>query len=301
MHLIARLESVGAAHPPKWLSSNVMYLTLMGSHAYGCATDESDFDIYGFCVPPKDVVFPHLAGAIHGFGRQVQEFRQFQGEHLKDPDAAGGKGREYDVSVYSIVRYFQLVMEGNPNMLDSLFTPRNCVLHSTSISEMVRERRKLFLSKKCWHTFRGYAFAQLGKMGSKSPKPDGKRAAIREKYGWDVKFGSHLVRLIQEVEQILSLGDIDLQRDRKMLTDIRNGNWTEQQVRDWFTDREKLLERLYHESNAVPHEPDEAAIKSLLLECLEHHYGSLEKTIVTEGKSDQAVREIKAIIERLGV
>lgn len=299
MNLIQRLESIGVAKPPKWLGDNTVYLTLMGSQAYGCATEDSDFDVYGFAMPPKTLVFPHLAGEIPGFGRQLKRFEQFSGEHLMDPDAAGGKGREYDVSIYSIVRYFQLVMEGNPNMVDSIFTHRTCVLHSTAIAEMVREKRKLFLSKKCWHTFRGYAFAQLGKMSSKNPV--GKRVAIREKYGYDVKFASHLVRLIQEVEQILAEGDIDLQRDRKMLTDIRNGNWTEQQVRDWFMQREPLLEKLYHESNAVPYEPDEPAIKALLLECLEHHYGSLEKAIVVEGRSDQALRDIKSIIERAGI
>lgn len=300
MHLLARLESIGAAKPPKWLVSNTMYLTWMGSHAYGCANDESDYDVYGFCIPTKEMIFPHLAGEIPGFGRQAKRFEQYQEVHLKDPDANAGKGREYDLSVYSIVRYFQLVIEGNPNMVDSLFTPSNCVHHSTAISEMVRENRKLFLSKKCWHTFRGYAFSQLHKMSTKDPQAGSKRLLLREKYGYDVKFGSHLVRLIQEVEQILSEGDIDLQRDREMLKDIRRGNWTEQQVRDWFAKREPELEKLYLESKAVPHGPDEGAIKQLLLNCLEHHYGSLEKAVVIEGRLEQALKDIRASLDKIG-
>lgn len=301
MHLIQRLESIGSAHPPRWLADNTMYLTLMGSHAYGCATEESDVDVYGFAVPPKEIIFPHLAGEIPGFGHQLKRFDQYQEEHLKDPDARAGKGEEYDVSIYGIVRYFQLVMEGNPNMVDSLFTPTNCVIHSTAVSELVRENRKLFLSKKCWHTFKGYAFAQLHKMSSKTPDPGGKRIKLREKFGFDVKFGMHLVRLIQEVEQILSIGDIDLQRDKEMLKDIRRGNWTEQQVRDWFMEREKSLEKLYHESKAVPHQPNEGAIKQLLLSCLEHHYGSLEKAVVVTGKAERALADIRGILERVGI
>lgn len=297
MHILERLEKAGAAKPPKWLVANTCYLTLMGSHAYGCNTDESDLDVYGFAVPPKELVFPHLAGEVPGFGRQVKRFDQYQEGHLADE----ASGREVDLSVYGIVRYFHLVMEGNPNMVDSLFTHRTCVLHSTRMAEMVRDRRRLFLSKKCWHTFRGYSFAQLQKMSSKTPEAGSKRAASVEKFGYDVKFAVHLVRLVGEVAQILADGDIDLMRDREMLKDIRRGNWTERQVRDWFAAREPVLERLYHESAAVPHAPDEDAIKTLLLECLEEHYGTLQHCVVTEHRAVQALRDVRAALDRAGV
>lgn len=39
-----------------------MYETIMGSVAYGVNTDTSDFDTVGFCIPNKDIVFPHLRG-----------------------------------------------------------------------------------------------------------------------------------------------------------------------------------------------------------------------------------------------
>jgi predicted nucleotidyltransferase len=296
-HLIAKLEEKGLVHPPKWLSANVAYLTFMGSHAYGCETEESDYDVYGFCIPTKAVLFPHLAGEIPGFGTQLKRFSQFQAEHVRVPEW----DREYDISCYSIVRYFQLVMDGNPNMVDSLFTPANCVIRSSRIAELVRENRKLFLSKKCWHTFRGYAFAQLHKMSTKEPQPNSKRQALREKFGYDVKFAAHLVRLINEVEQILAEGDIDLQRDREMLKDIRRGNWREGQVREWFAAKEPELEKLYHTSTAIPHKPDETAIKALLLQCLEEHYGSLKDCVVSEDRVTQALRNIKAICEEAGV
>jgi predicted nucleotidyltransferase len=293
-HILERLAQAGVAHPPKWLIPNTVYLTLMGSHAYGCQTDESDLDVYGFAVPLKEDVFPHLAGHIQGFGRQIKRFDQYQESHLADET-----GREVDITIYGIVRWFQLVMEANPNMVDSLFTHRTCVLHSTAIAEMVRGRRKLFLSKKLWHTCRGYSYAQLQKMSSKTPQPGSKRAASVEQHGYDVKYAVHLVRLILQLEQALQEGDIDLMRDREMLKDIRRGNWTEKQVRDWFSAREPLLEKLYHESTAVPYAPDEDAIKTLLLECLEHHYGSLQNCVVSEHKAVQALREIRAVTERV--
>jgi predicted nucleotidyltransferase len=159
--LLQELEDRKLIHPPQWLSNNTMYLCVMGSIAYGCDTDASDFDVYGFAVPPKDVVFPHLAGYIQGFGKEPKPFNQWTQTHILDVDALGGHGRDYDFSVYSIVRYFHLCMDNNPNMVDSLFVPQDCVLHATAVGGMVREKREIFLSKKAWHTFKGYAYSQL--------------------------------------------------------------------------------------------------------------------------------------------
>ena len=69
--IVRHLAERDLIHPPRWLSPNICYETVMGSQAYGVSTDSSDFDVYGFCVPPKSLVFPHLAGEIPGFGRQV--------------------------------------------------------------------------------------------------------------------------------------------------------------------------------------------------------------------------------------
>lgn len=73
---------------PSWLSYNCMYLTRMGSVAYGCAGESSDWDMYGFCIPPKDLVFPHLKGEIPGFGTQLKRFNQWQ-QHRVCPDVEG--------------------------------------------------------------------------------------------------------------------------------------------------------------------------------------------------------------------
>jgi predicted nucleotidyltransferase len=128
---IQELEKRKLIKPPRWLATNVMYETIMGSKAYNVSSDSSDMDIYGFCIPTKELVFPHLAGEIMGFGKQKERFDQFQQHHIFDDDALGGDGREYDVQIFSIVKYFQLAMENNPNLIDSLFTPQNCVLHGS--------------------------------------------------------------------------------------------------------------------------------------------------------------------------
>lgn len=71
--LLHDLEAKKLISPPKWLSNNCMYLSIIGSHAYGVAdtSDKSklpDYDVYGWTVPPKDMLFPHLSGHIQGLG-----------------------------------------------------------------------------------------------------------------------------------------------------------------------------------------------------------------------------------------
>jgi hypothetical protein len=70
-----------------------------------------------------------LDGEIPGFDQPKERFVQFQQAHIQDASADGDKGIEYDLTIYSIVRYVHLCMQCNPNMIDSLFTPRKCVLH----------------------------------------------------------------------------------------------------------------------------------------------------------------------------
>lgn len=283
--IIKKLSKLGLAHPPKFLPDNIHYETMMGSVAYGVSSDTSDVDVYGFCIPPKDDVFPHLRGEILGFGRQKHRFEQYQEHHVKHTN-----GTEYDLNNYSIVKYFQLVMENNPNMVDSLYTPVNCILHITGIGQMVRDHRDMFLHKGAYHKFRGYAFSQIAKIRNRERR-EGKRKELIEEFGYDVKFAYHTVRLLDEAEQILETGTLDLQRSRKVLKAVRSGAWTQEQVLEYFDKKERYLEELYH-SSSLPHSPDEDAIKSLLLNCLEAHYGSLDNVFVEPGLERRALQEI---------
>ncbi len=282
--------------PPKFLETGVQYEVVMGSIAYGVAEDHSDMDVYGFAIPPRDWVFPHLRGEIPGFDEPGPQFDQIQQHHMLDKSALGGKGREYDLTIYSIIKYFRLLMDNNPNIIDSLFVPRNCVLYSTAVGEMVRENRKVFLHKGCWAKFKGYAYAQIHKMRTK--EPEGKRKAIIATFGYDVKFAYHVVRLLNEVEQILLEEDLDLARNKEQLKAIRRGEWSQDQVEAYFENKEKQLEQIYLKSK-LPATPDKAAIKALLMGCLEHHYGSLSECVVQEDEALTALRDIEAIVQRV--
>ena len=329
-----KLISQNKISPPNFIKNNVHFEVQMGSVAYGCSNDHSDIDIYGFCIPPKDVIFPHLKGIIHGFGRQVQEFNQFQQHHIKCDE------KEYDISIFNIVRYFQLAFENIPNVLDSLFVPRRCILHSTLVGEKIRENRHLFLSKKAFYSMKGYAYSQLKKAKEKyavsfvefcqkynfpltltneelnesglnvdiiknghfliskieQSGPRTKRLESIAKFGFDPKFLYHVVRLVLQAEQILMECDLDLEKNKEQLKAVRRGEWSLIQIEEFFTDKEKQLESLYVTST-TRYSPDEQIIKSLLLECLGMHYENLNDCIVDVDMSVTALREIQKITD----
>jgi hypothetical protein len=189
-------------------------------------------------------------------------------------------------------------MENNPNMIDSLFVPRNCVLHSTPVGEIVREARREFLHKGAWHKFKGYAYAQMSKIRNKQNASNPHRAETIEKFGYDVKFAYHCVRLMNEVEQILTEHDLDIQRNREQLKSIRRGEWKLEDLEAYFTNKEHALELAYAAST-LPHKPNEAKIKRILLDCLEQHYGKLDHVINTGINMDNVISDLQAIIVKL--
>jgi predicted nucleotidyltransferase len=290
---LKRLESEKLIHPPRWLIDNTGYITQMGSVAYGVSNADSDQDIYGFCIPTKELLFPHLSGEIPGFGRQVRRFEQYQEHGVTDHSS----GKEYDITIYSIVKYFHLCMENNPNMIDSLFTPRRCVLHSTAAAELMIENRKSFLHKGAMHKLRGYAYAQLSKIENQANSSNEKRKADIAVHGFDTKASYHLVRLILQAEQILTEHDLDLERNREILKSIRRGEWELARLKDFFTIKEKSLEEVYARST-LRDVPDEAAIKSLLLTCLENHYGSLDKLVATPHETSALLNDLQNLIDK---
>jgi len=292
MSYVQKLRKQNLINPPKWLPNSVQYETIMGSAAYGVSDVGSDIDIYGFCIPHKNDIFPHLRGEIPGFGRQTNRFDQWQEHHISSID---GK-KEFDFSMYNIVKYFSLCMENNPNMIDSLFTPQTCITHCTAIGNMVRENRKIFLHKGAWFKFKGYSYSQMHKMRNKNPI--GKRKERVKQEGYDLKFAYHTVRLLNEIEQILMEGDLDLQRNREQLKSIRRGEWRLGDIESYFNSKEKELETLYTNSK-LQHSPDEGKIKQLLLSCLEEYYGNLNNCIVNVDKAAQALQDIQIILNGL--
>lgn len=124
------------------------------------------------------------------------------------------------------------------------------------------------------------------------------RKEISDRTGEDNKLLYHILRLFDEVEQILLEGDLDLQRAREPMKAIRRGDWTSQEVRDWAMEKEKALEIAYTNCK-LPERPPEEPLRQLLLHCLEEHYGSLDNAVAQLGWAEQSLRDIDNIINEV--
>ena len=276
--IIKRLSKLELIRTPSWLPDAMLFEAMGGSTAYGCNEGYSDIDVVGMCMLPKHMLFPHLTGYIQGFGTPPQRFDEFQKHHIEDTDAR----RNYDVVVYSIVRFFHLCLDNNPNMLDALFVPRRCVIYSTQIYEYVRENRKHFLHAGAWPRFNGYARSQMKKIQNGTNKRNSKRQDLIESFGYDTKFAYHIVRLMKECEQILTTGDLVLDRDKELYKSVRRGDWKLDDLVEWFENEEKRMEIL-HAKSSLPYKADENKLRDILRTALEMHYGDLSNVVPTSG------------------
>jgi uncharacterized protein len=124
-------------NPQDLTPKQIIFECIAGSHAYGTQHAESDVDLRGIFVLPART---HL-----GLGQATKQVS----------DATN------DVTFYELRRYLELAADCNPNIIELLWTPEDCVKRCTPVMEKLLDRRQLFISQKAYHTFSGYAFAQI--------------------------------------------------------------------------------------------------------------------------------------------
>jgi len=285
--VVKRVTKQGLFKPEHPFVEDTVYEVIMGSMAYGVSDNNSDLDIYAVVVPSQTIVFPHLAGNIHGFGEAPVKWEGQQKHHMMMDK------KEYDVNIYSLIPYFQLCYENNPNMLDSLFVPERCVLVANDVGHHMRQHRKLFLSKRIADKMRGYAFGEFKKLEKEyDAESNPKRYASYVKYGYDVKSAYHVVRLMLEAEMALIEGDLDLEYHREHLKFIRRGGYTLTQLHEWFHAKDAEL-MVIKDKSKLPVRADPERLRLLLLECLELHFG--EDYGQFKGADGVAVETLEAI------
>ena len=251
---------------PEWLPANTVYLVRVGSFAFGVDNEESDIDLFGCAVPPKDHIFPHLRGEIPGFGKPSERFTEWEQHHVEVSD------QTYDFKVYSIVKLFNLCMLNNPNVLEILFAPQDCIMTMDDTGKIIRDNRKKFLHKGAYNRFMGFAHQEMSKFGNY--KPTGGKKDFVDRFGYDLDGAYHFVRILNEIYQILTEGDLNLRANADQLREIRNGQWSIPQLKDHYEKMKRILEGALTPS-PLPDKPDEGALKKILLNCLETHFGTL--------------------------
>ena len=127
------------------LGSNIILLTLGGSHAYGTNTETSDIDIRGCALNSKEEILTN------------KNFEQFVNE-------------DTDTTIYSFNKLIGLLSNVNPNTIELLGCKPEHYLYLSPIGKELLANRSLFLSKKCVHSFGGYANAQLRRLDNKAAR-----------------------------------------------------------------------------------------------------------------------------------
>lgn len=275
----------GLLSVPYQFVASPSYEVLMGSTAYAVSSDTSDMDIYAMVVNPYDMLFPHVGGHIHGLFDAPPTFDVLNQHHIKFDN------KEFDFNVFSIVKYFNLCADNNPNMLDSLFVPDRCILYSDQAGKILRENRHAFLHMGAYHRYRGYFYAQMKKLDSGANKAS--RQDLIDKFGFDTKFAYHIVRLALQVEQLMVHGDMQLDSNAEILKSIRRGDWTLGELRAWVKSKEADLEKLYAISKSLPYSPDKSKLKKIFVDVVEAKYGSIDAFLAQDSNSEVLQKAIK--------
>jgi predicted nucleotidyltransferase len=118
---------------------NLILQVRSGSRAHGLAQEDSDEDSRGVCIPPK------------AFLLGLQSFEQYESQ--------GG-----DHVIYALAKFARLALGGNPNIIETLFTEAEDVLHVNSFGQELIDSRHIFLSRRVGERFSGYAIDQLKRM-----------------------------------------------------------------------------------------------------------------------------------------
>lgn len=114
----------------------ILFECISGSRAYGTDLPTSDTDIRGVFILPR--------ADLYGL-RYVEQVN----------DAKN------DVIFYELGRFVQLLSKNNPNILELLCAPADCILHKHPLFDQLQPAD--FLSKLCRDTFAGYAIGQIKK------------------------------------------------------------------------------------------------------------------------------------------
>jgi predicted nucleotidyltransferase len=242
--LLQHVRESGFAFPDR-----LIHLFVGGSELHGAKVQGTDdLDIYGLYIEPPEMILglesmPHFVWSTAG------------NERRNGP-------KDVDITLYSLKKWAGLACKGNPTALHFLFT--KSAVRNKVWSEILEEK-EVFLSRSCVPQFLGFADAQLKRMTGKLGRgKKGQRPELEEKYGYDVKAGMHVLRLLYECQELVSTGKITLPRpERDLLIRARTGKYSMQKVLTMaqmlFAECEEAARQ-----SALPEKVDRAAVSRLL-------------------------------------
>ncbi|HEX4998774.1 MAG TPA: nucleotidyltransferase domain-containing protein, partial [Terriglobia bacterium] len=131
----------------------ILFECVAGSVAYGTRVTGSDEDIRGLFAVPSHAYL----------------------DLVRPPEQVGDDRN--NVVYYSLRRFVELLAGANPNILELLFMPEDCVRRTTPEMALLQTEARLFITKQCAKTHAGYAMTQIRKARGQNkwinnPKPE---------------------------------------------------------------------------------------------------------------------------------
>ena len=233
---------------------------------------------------PKVGLAGYIGSLSHGTNGNVIDDVDVMGTFISDKRfylGFGGKGvydnfspdKLYDFVFYEFKKLIHLLYKSNPNVISLLWLREQDYIICNEWGKRLIDNRQLFMSKQLFKTFGGYAVSQLKHMTRINE--GGYQGSLRrerfEKFGYDLKNASHLIRLLRTGIEALITGEINVFRyDAVELKDIKEGKWTKEKVEKEADRLNKLLSEALVKSD-LPPKPDKEKIEDLLIEILEEN------------------------------
>lgn len=207
--------------PSQDLYSCVIYRCIVGSRAYGLATDESDTDRRGIFLPPADRHW-----SLFGVPEQLER-------------------HESQECYWELEKFLRLALRANPNVLECLYTP--LVEYADPIAQELLRMRSAFLTRMVYQTYNGYVLSQFKKLSQD----------LRSKGRIRWKHAMHLIRLLLSGITILREKEVPVRvtQHREKLLAVRNGRWEWKAVDAWRKQLHKEFDAAFARTT-LPEHPD---------------------------------------------
>lgn len=134
---------------------NLIFKAIVGSQSYGTSTPTSDIDYKGVYMQSTDALISF------GYKEQIDVTK--------------------DEVYYEVRRFLQLLQSANPTVLELLYSPDDCIMVKRPVFDLIVQERDKFLTKKCMHSFGGYAVAQIKKARGLDKKMNWEKDRIERK------------------------------------------------------------------------------------------------------------------------
>jgi len=230
--------------------------TLVGSGVHGIAIEGTDDrDEMGIFVEPVD----HIIGI-----RPAIETVVFRTQ----PEGVRSGPGDLDLVYYGLQKYLRLAAKGNPTALLPLWCADADVLDATTEGWELRGIRAAFMSRQAVRRFLGYLTAQHTRMMASVQRNVPNRPELVERFGYDVKYAAHALRLAYEGLEIAYNGTLTLPlvpRLRDTVLSVKRGEWAKEIVSHEILARVRDIETELPKS-PLPEDPDWDRINSFCVD-----------------------------------